>query len=274
MSIEENLNKNWGVYQIQQRSHEDVYQSKQIGHLKYYAIFDGHGGSHKLHQEDHIANYARNNLHLILADIFNQYGSKDDITICTAIMNNFIQFDRDMYNNDKRYGTTCCCLIINSVKNKAYQINLGDSRCIISVDGKMIFATEDHDPINEIERDRVMAAGGIVLFGRIQGQLLLSRAFGDFELKSNKTKNLDYDPVNGMVSSVPDVTIIPLQPNMSFILTSDAPFEDSKITNEYLVEMMNSYLSESISYEEVSKKMVKSIESRTTDDITIMVGAI
>ena len=40
----------------------------------------------------------------------------------------------------------------------------------------------DHNPRDQSETARVVAAGGVVLFGRVQGQLAVSRALGDLEL--------------------------------------------------------------------------------------------
>lgn len=43
----------------------------------------------------------------------------------------------------------------------------------------------DHKPGNETEHYRIMQAGGFVEFGRVNGNLALSRAIGDFEFKQN-----------------------------------------------------------------------------------------
>lgn len=46
-----------------------------------------------------------------------------------------------------------------------------------------IALSHDHKPTDPIERDRIVAAGGMVQIGRVDGQLALSRAFGDRALK-------------------------------------------------------------------------------------------
>lgn len=45
----------------------------------------------------------------------------------------------------------------------------------------------DHKPVNKDESARIVAAGGFVEFGRVNGNLALSRAIGDFEFKQNSS---------------------------------------------------------------------------------------
>lgn len=61
----------------------------------------------------------------------------------------------------------------------------------------------DHKPQNEGEKARICAAGGFVDFGRVNGNLALSRAIGDFEFK----KSADLPPEQQIVTAFPDVTI-------------------------------------------------------------------
>ena len=43
----------------------------------------------------------------------------------------------------------------------------------------------DHKPMDTLERERIEAAGGFVEFNRVNGNLALSRALGDFVFKMN-----------------------------------------------------------------------------------------
>ena len=45
----------------------------------------------------------------------------------------------------------------------------------------------DHKPGDQLERARIENAGGFVEFNRVNGNLALSRAVGDFAFKSNQT---------------------------------------------------------------------------------------
>jgi len=67
-----------------------------------------------------------------------------------------------------------------------YIANAGDSRCVISENGKVFELSEDHKPELKSESDRVKKAGGYITDGRINGNLNLSRALGDLEYKKNE----------------------------------------------------------------------------------------
>lgn len=73
----------------------------------------------------------------------------------------------------------CTAVMALLVKDKLYVANAGDSRCIISIDGKAQDLSKDHKPEDEIEIKRITAAGGRVSNdGRVNGGLNLSRALG------------------------------------------------------------------------------------------------
>ena len=57
---------------------------------------------------------------------------------------------------------------------------------MLSEDGTAIELSKDHKPMNEEEWNRINNAGGFVLYNRVNGDLALSRALGDFEFKRKK----------------------------------------------------------------------------------------
>jgi protein phosphatase 2C family protein 2/3 len=65
---------------------------------------------------------------------------------------------------------------------------VGDSRAVACVSGLAEPLSFDHKPANEHEARRIVAAGGWVEFNRVNGNLALSRALGDFVFKKNETK--------------------------------------------------------------------------------------
>ena len=66
-----------------------------------------------------------------------------------------------------------------------------------------IALTEDHKPSNDDEKKRILAAGGFVMMDRVDGELAMSRAIGDFRYKLDPDlSNREYK-----VISYPDVAV-------------------------------------------------------------------
>lgn len=58
--------------------------------------------------------------------------------------------------------------------------NLGDSRCVVRSGGRALSMSEDHKPDLPEEELRIRLAGGTVEANRVNGELAMSRALGDF----------------------------------------------------------------------------------------------
>jgi len=88
--------------------------------------------------------------------------------------------------------------------------NAGDSRAILSRAGRVVALSEDHKPENAGETARIVKAGGFVQQmpggARVQGDLNLSRAFGDLRYK--KPENLP--PEEQIVTAFPEVRVFPM----------------------------------------------------------------
>lgn len=74
---------------------------------------------------------------------------------------------------------------------------MGDSRAIASINGNVDVLSLDHKPGNDTEIKRIQAAGGWVEFNRVNGNLALSRALGDFVFKKNEKKTAQEQIVTG-----------------------------------------------------------------------------
>ncbi len=64
------------------------------------------------------------------------------------------------------------------------------------------------------EKARITAAGGFVDFGRVNGNLALSRAIGDFEFK----KSAELAPEQQIVTAYPDVVVHELGDDDEFLV--------------------------------------------------------
>lgn len=72
---------------------------------------------------------------------------------------------------------------------------------MVVVGGECEPLSYDHKPNDEKELTRIKNAGGDVIEGRVNGNLNLSRALGDFEYKSNPNKGEDEQ----LIISRPDI---------------------------------------------------------------------
>ncbi|KAL9031122.1 MAG: hypothetical protein Q9196_000828 [Gyalolechia fulgens] len=160
--------------------------------LSFFGVYDGHGG-------DRVALFAGENIHKILAK--QEAFKKGDFE--QALKDGFLATDRAILNNPKYdeevSGCTASVGLIS--KTTIYVANAGDSRSVLGVKGRAKPLSFDHKPQNEGEKARICAAGGFVDFGRVNGNLALSRAIGDFEFK----KCADLSPEQQIVTAFPDV---------------------------------------------------------------------
>jgi len=187
-------------------SHQHILQlSPEDPDAAYFAVFDGHGGSMvarhaSIHLHRHILNrseYQEGNMH-------------------EAIREGFLECDRAMKVSqelkDEMAGCTAVAVLMKD--NKLYCGNAGDSRCIAGVKGEAIALSNDHKPNDPLEMERIISAGGFVEFNRVNGNLALSRALGDFIFKTD-----DELPQNKqIVSAEPEVQERLVSEDMDFVL--------------------------------------------------------
>jgi len=91
--------------------------------------------------------------------------------------------------NILRSGATAVTCMLSKDANGLRHIhtaNVGDSRAILVRSRAALRLTLDHKPDLPEEQQRITAAGGHVIAGRVNGVLAVSRAFGDFILKENQ----------------------------------------------------------------------------------------
>ncbi|KAJ5768860.1 Protein phosphatase 2C [Penicillium odoratum] len=173
--------------------------------LAFFGVYDGHGG-------DKVALFTGENLHKIVAkqDAF----AKGDIE--QALKDGFLATDRAILEDPKYEEEVSGCTASTSIisKNKIWVANAGDSRSVLGVKGRAKPLSFDHKPQNEGEKARISAAGGFVDFGRVNGNLALSRAIGDFEFK----KSPELSPEQQIVTAYPDVTVHDLTEDDEFLV--------------------------------------------------------
>jgi len=74
-------------------------------------------------------------------------------------------------------------------------------------EGKIIQLSFDQKPTQDEEKKRILESGNIVLIGRVNGSLAVSRAFGDQRYKKSKDKNDQlFSPDKQAVTVCPVIT--------------------------------------------------------------------
>ena len=139
-------------------------------------LFDGHGG-----QE--VSKFLQQNFAKFWKEVlplnYDNYENK--------IKTVFLNLDQKLKeNNYYQVGSTACIIYITIEYSKKilYCANVGDTRCVLIKNNKKMRLSYDDRASDQKEHDRIVSSGGIVFGGRVYGQLMLSRAFGDWELKS------------------------------------------------------------------------------------------
>lgn len=209
--------------------------------LSYFGVFDGHAG-------ETCSNFLKENLH--------EYIKKDKnfpMDIKAAILGGFEKAEEEFL---KKIGTkdkdnmdqsgSCACIVIIS-DTKIYIANVGDSRCILSIDGgtKIKPLSIDHKPNNPNEFQRIIKSGGKIYldedekesdvqkfkfvsdikdFDKISNvqeniyrvhpfDLAVSRTMGDFRCKFT-----EYGGIPGSISNVPEIVVVDWNNTYDFIV--------------------------------------------------------
>jgi serine/threonine protein phosphatase PrpC len=143
-----------------------------------FEIFDGHGG-------DEMSTYLQMNL----AQIYKQNLLLYKGDIASSLKNAFLDADDEMKNqlNVEGLGSTGTLVHIKWESENdlaVYCANVGDSRaCLISPD-HIIRLSYDHRTTDEKEKKRILESGLEIIDDRINGTLMLTRIFGNYEYKN------------------------------------------------------------------------------------------
>lgn len=146
--------------------------------------------------------------------------------------------DLDTGDGPDGMGCTSVIALVCGSENQVFCANLGDSRCILTRDSRALAMSRDHKPTNPGERRRIHQAGGFVSpDGRVDGNLNLSRALGDFTYK----KDTNLSPVEQKISCGAEIRRRDLTESDHYlVLGCDGIFE--KATNQGLIDFLTNPL--------------------------------
>ncbi|PON41970.1 Protein phosphatase 2C [Trema orientale] len=213
---------------------EDAVAVEEFGSYKFFAVYDGHGGSG-------VANACRDRLHQMLEARVRGWGGGlvDWDKVMRAC---FLRMDDevgrgangeivgvgtgdDVGRAVNTVGSTAVVAIV--AKGTIVVANCGDSRAVLCRDGVPMPLSRDHKPDRPDERERVEAAGGRVISwngSRVLGVLATSRSIGDHYLKP-------------FVISEPEVTVHERTQSDAFLVIASDGLWDA-VSNEFACEVV------------------------------------
>ncbi|KAJ3344223.1 Protein phosphatase 2C 2 [Gonapodya sp. JEL0774] len=212
----------------------------------FFAVYDGHGG-------DNVAIRAARELHIMLSES-PQFESKD---YTEALRRTFLDFDSRMRKDkeivDSGGGSTSVVVLIDQ-SGTIYCANAGDSRAIVSVGGRQVPISIDHKPNMPRELSRIIEAAGYVDADRVDGMLAVSRAFGDFDYKTNSNVSLEQQKV----TANPELYIhLPYARNDFVMLMSDGVTD--RLESQDIVDFVGRCIAEGRDLKETCEEIVRGL---------------
>ena len=233
---------------------EDFHYIKALLNQKiscsYFGLFDGHSGKE-------VGIYLMENLHKILHQKLKENNTlENNETLKKIVINTFEQIDSEI--NSKNFknetGSTGTVLLLykdpSSPSGKSLLCaNVGDSKAYLITKDKMILITKDHKCSDQNEVKRIRDTGGVVFRERVFGTLMLTRSFGDKEMKKYG------------VLATPDIFVKNVEGDDCFVVMASDGVWDVIEESEIL-----SMAKEGISSNDFSKKIVNLAKERDTHD--------
>ena len=199
----------------------------------FFAVYDGHSGPAA-------AEFACVDLPMRVAELADPFDR-------SAVIKMVLDSDATFCKNTqvRAHGCTACFAVVQPMPDPEggktrYRLlvgNVGDSRCVvIGVDGKIRYVTSDHKPENEAESKRIRAAGGSVSYNRVDGELAMSRAMGDWAYKGQTHLSAQQQKVIALA----DLQSMELVAGEKLLIMCDGLVE--KCSNEQVVQFVEAEL--------------------------------
>lgn len=200
-------------------------------------VFDGHGGSL-------VANKSAETLFDTICAQSSYKAAKTEEAIVSSMTSGFLAHDENMRelpevsNGIDHSGSTAITAMVTP--ESVIIGNCGDSRAVLARgDGGEVWGSKDHKPTNPGEKKRIEDAGGSVSMRRVNGDLAVSRALGDF-LYKHRT---DLPAQQQQVSAEPECTVLKrTNADDYLILCCDGIWD--VMSNEEVVEFVRARVAE------------------------------
>lgn len=184
-----------------------------LSHLSLFGVFDGHGG-------EMVAHYMAKHFpsHLLGAKKLTSDPSLVEPQAKAAFETSLMSIDAEMRalpdveSGKDQSGSTAVMTLLSPTH--VICSNTGDSRAVLCRGGQAVALSYDHKPDNVAEKERVQGAGGEVKFGRVNGDLAVSRAVGDFVYKRCESQPAERQAV----TAFPEIISVARQPTDEFVV--------------------------------------------------------
>ncbi|AMD22650.1 HHL120Wp [Eremothecium sinecaudum] len=224
--------------------------------VAYYCVFDGHGGAS-------VAQFCGEHFSRILQK--QEEFKRDNGCFSRALIASFIAADEELLKDpvlaNDHSGCTATTLLVSKKTGLLVCANSGDSRTVLSTSKWAKALSFDHKPTLRSEQSRIVAADGFVEMDRVNGNLALSRAIGDFEFKSNP----NLTPHEQIVTCVPDVLEHRLNyENDEFaILACDGIWDC--LSSQECVDLVHYGIQKDMSLQDIASRIIDVCCSPTTE---------
>jgi len=230
---------------------EDFHYIKAVLNRKlccsYFGLFDGHSGKE-------VGMYLMENLHKVISQEIKSNNAENSENMKIIVKNSFEKIDQEINNQNFKNdtGSTGTVLLLykdtNSKTGKSFLCaNVGDSKAYLIKKNEIKIITKDHKCNDADEVKRIRDTGGIVFRERVFGTLMLTRSFGDKEMKKYG------------VLSTPDIFCQDIEEDDLFIIIASDGVWDVIEEDEVL-----KFAQDKISSNELSKKIIDLAKERNT----------
>jgi len=229
--------------------------------IYFLGLFDGHGGSY-------VSHLAKVNIPQILQWKI----KKSSKNYASRLVETGLDFDQKLFTINpafKMVGTTSLMAVVTP--SEIHLANCGDCRAIIFTErGELLGRTLDHKPDARVEAHRILQAGSVVINGRINGNLSVSRGFGDFD-EGLKVRGGKYLGVKAPLSPLADPYTFPRIPGTYLLLACDGLWD--VLSSEEVAMWIAAQLG-SKNLQEIVNGLTKMAieEKRSTDNITVILS--
>jgi len=254
-----------GWRETMEDAHTIILSMKNHPDSAFFGIFDGHSGCVC---SKFIAEVLPNNL-----DKIPKFNENDITNVVMETDQEFLDLENFRNRDDGSAGIfTIASYDSSTGKYQLINANIGDSRTVLAVkqeDGnfKTVACTFDHKPTNDEERKRIEEAGGYVQMSRVDGQLALSRAFGDRMLKT-----LHLPPEKRKVSSKPEIIVNEATGDDYLFLACDGIYEGDYFSRDSAIKFISDQLKQTDDLAAISAALLdECLKKGSRDNMSAMI---